>query len=171
MGLGRIWNHRATVDLDPPVALEELDPMCLSSERHAREFVRYLLREAVSGGFNAIHLFFHEEDNLVRCCVWSEGGPMGRTWFELVPMEGARGRDILQAVRKHAGPAKRGEGHVSGWLRYRWEGRCCAMRVESPHAWDVRLYLGTARPDTLPYALVFRPVAEAQQAEAGRQRR
>ncbi len=119
-----------------------------------------LLRELLEFGQSAMHLFYHEEDDCVRVCVWplAQGGR--RHWVESLPMEGAAGRLLIRRVR-----ARLSRQDTSGTRRARWtvvfRGQRYAAQILSPHAWDLRVVFGHELPETLPYVLLPRGIWEA----------
>lgn len=139
----------------------------LEDARRIRNYFRHLIRAAVTEHFDALHFFFDEENKCVRIC-FVRIGAQSDTWFEAVPFNETAGTAALRALRRlrrllWSVKAPRSVAIILP------NGSKQRVTIESPHAWDVRLYLTAKRPRTLPYYLVFageRRHAEVSQPES-----
>lgn len=142
---------RATLRLDD-IPEDQLDPTTLDG---AHNVLRFVLREYLNVGLAAVHLFYHEESDCVRICLWCPIAARSQ-WVEYVPLDGVPGKQLLARLRRRFTRRSAGGGHAQGALRCSLAREVWTLRVESPHVWDVRIYCGNERPDVLPYCLVFR---------------
>ena len=146
--------HFDVYDLDAPLNLEELDPFAIDSSQRAHDMMRYLLWEMHASNCDALHMFVHEADHVIRSCLWNiEPAPRG-TWYEAVPMAVQGGEVLLAQLRRTVAGSSQGDGAAAGRLICSFREREHTVLVESPHRWDVRLYTGGRRPLQLPYVLV-----------------
>ncbi len=144
--------RRKLLDLDRVSSPEELnlcDPACVAP------FVAYLVREMIAGEFAAMHVFYDESAECTRTCLWRPGDNEQAGWGEHVPVDGPCAMEMLRHLRGLSSRRQRHDSRISAVVHYRWHGSVTSMALESPHEWDVRLYVGEQRPDHLPYSLKF----------------
>jgi hypothetical protein len=140
---------------DPPCeTLEEIEPHDATS---VSKYIRSVLGQVVAQGFEAVCLFYHEEDDCVRVCLWHSkpSGFPGPAWFEEVPISGTVGKSLLDDLRRRVVSRRRIGDTVTGRLMYRWRGCRGHFVFESPHAWEVRLFTSERRPPYPAYSLRF----------------
>jgi len=129
--------------------------------------LRYLLRSMFCDGYQALYLFYHEEDDVVRSVLWqAESGAEG-AWYEALPIPGHVGQCLLRQLRRCAARRRKRYGVVWGQFYCIWQGQRTTVAMESPHEWEVRLLRGPGRPRRLPYTLVFRSRGSAVMTSAG----
>jgi hypothetical protein len=142
---------RETLDLDRPIDLRRIDT---TTTKGAWELFLHTLSGAVAEDCGALHLFYHEADDLVRQVLWNAKSRRN-VWAEYVPIAGAPGRQVLVRLRRVASLWWQPLDRVEGGIRVRREGKLRRVPLLSPHLWDVRLHLADQLPATLPYELVF----------------
>jgi hypothetical protein len=143
--------RKGTLITDHLVALERVNPM---SADGAWQLFLHTLRDALLQGCGAIHLFYHEADDVVRQVLWNAESCPG-VWAEAVPMGANAGRNVLEQLRRLTRLCGRPRGGVGARLRLVIQGSVRPVELFSPHGWDVRLYLTEQRPSILPYELVL----------------
>lgn len=115
-------------------------------------YMRHVLRYAVSGDFDAVYVFFHEEAGCARICLWKQAAPPSGTWYEYIPVRGITGYNAIRTfLGRHAFEGRNGRA-IEYSLVYQ-KGR---ISLESPHEWEARMFLGNARPAAPPYVLMLR---------------
>jgi hypothetical protein len=126
-----------------------------------RSGLRYLLRTMFCEDWQALYLFCHEEDDVVRSVLWQATSGSDGTWYQALPICGEVGRRLLRELRRSPARRRRQYGAVSGVVYCVWQGQQATVALESPHEWEVRLFRSPERPRRLPYMLVFRGHASA----------
>ncbi|MBP7746439.1 MAG: RHS repeat-associated core domain-containing protein [Phycisphaerae bacterium] len=124
------------------------------TEQEALECARMLVHDLWAGHFSAVYLFYHEECDCVRPCMW--GAAIGPKWHQVDAYRGPCGVTLIRRIRDHVHePTETDRGVLRGTLTCRRQSGRIAIQVESPHIWEVRLFSGDERPDKLPYRNVF----------------
>jgi hypothetical protein len=138
--------------LDRPVDLEQAN---WKSADGAWQLFLHTLQRALLEDCGAVHLFYHEADDVVRQVLWNAESCRG-AWAEYVPLGGVAGKGVLSHLRRLARrPWERCRDSVAAQMRVLAHGSVRHVELFSPHAWDVRLNLTEQRPPKLPYDLVF----------------
>lgn len=150
---------RCQLDLRHAPELSQVDPGSLAGRF---DLLRYQLRELVVEDFGAIHLFLHEEDDLLRTCIWCGVDQEPAAWREHLPIDSSTGFRFLMRLRSMVKWRRRDElGAQHGVLACRTAATPATklLTVRSMHQWDMRIWVSDCGPLPLPYVLLNRDVA------------
>ena len=142
--------HRP-LDLDKPVdkvaltAIEPLRPEC---------FLRFYLQEVLTEGALALALFVHEEQQCMRSCCWIPRDGIGGAWYEQIGLPFDSGLRLIRLILARSRSKRQKRGFMTGSLWCRWQGALHEFAVQSPHHWEVRIFVGSERPSKLAYTVI-----------------